>query len=249
MEKLAKQKGLFIGLSCLSVGCLVSSWGYPLQQLEIYSQQEIGKFGYSYDKRFIITESDQNYPYGFNRDRAVKIAQVYQSYAPQKIMLLILAGICAGYARFIGENTVTNSEIDDEVKLIKDTGRKQLLLEKIKHELALRSKAQKLLFIEEMKAMLEEFGTPEQELLEADEINALYDEVNDSSEESATQSQEQLLEEIRKVFPENLDATCWKAVSKAITDGRGREEILTEVLESNNDIGGKYLDFLKSKYL
>lgn len=249
MDKLAKNKGLFIGLSCLSIGCLISAFGYPLQKLEVYSQLEIGAFNQEYEKRFIITESDSNYPYGFDRSRAVKIAQVYNSYTPQKIMLLIISGVCSGYALLIGDKTVINSEIDSEVQTIQATGKKQLLLEKVKHQMALASKAQRITFMDEMKALLEEFGSPEDEIIEADELNALYDEVNGEDSENSSNYSDANVEAIRAVFPENLDSTTWKAVSRAIANGSSREEVLIEVLQSNNDIGRGYLDLLKQKYL
>lgn len=249
MDKLAKNKPLFIGLSCLSIGCLVSAFGYPLQKLEVYAQEEIGTFNQVYEKRFIITENDTNYPYGFDTNRAVKIAQVYNSYAPQKIMLIILSGVCAGYALLIGDKTVINSEIDSELSAIQATGKKQLLLEKVKHQMALASKAQRVSFMDEMKALLEEFGTPEDEIIEADELNALYDEVNGNESKNSTESSIINLEEVRAVFPENIDRATWNAVSKAIANGSSREEILVEVLQSNNEVGKAYLDLLKQKYL
>lgn len=249
MEKLAKNKGLFIGLSCLSVGCLVGAFGFPLQKLEVYSQHELGAFNQTYDKRFVITESDSNYPYGFDSDRAVKIAQVYNNYLFQKLMLLTMAVTCAGYALMIGEKTVLHSEIDSEVQQIQSTGKKQLLLEKVKHNLALASKAQRISFMDEMRALLEEFGSPEEDLIEADELNALYEEVSDKSNDSNEVIAGIDIEIIRATFPENLDATTWKAVSRAISNGSSREEILIEVLQANNDIGKAYLDFLKQKYL
>jgi hypothetical protein len=249
MEKLAKNKPLFIGLTCLSVGCLIGAFGYPLQKLEVYSQEEIGSFNQTYDKRFIITDSDSNYPYGFSTDRAVKIAQVYNAYAPQKMMLLVLSGTCAGYALLIGDKTVIGAEIESEVQAIQATGKKQLLLEKVKHQMALASKAQRISFVDEMKVLLEEFGTPEDEIIEADELNALYDEVSDTEPSNSNELPGVNLEEIRAVFPESIDRATWNAVSKAIANGSTREEILIEVIQSNNDIGKSYLDLLKQKYL
>lgn len=249
MEKLAKNKGLFIGLSCLSVGCLVGSFGYPLQRLEVYTQPELGAFNQEYEKRFILTESDSNYPYGFDATRAEKIAQVYSSYTSQKVMLLVLAGISAGYALMIGDSTVLNSEIDSEVQAIQSTGRKQLLLEKVKHNLALASKAQRISFMDEMRALLEEFGSPEDEIIEADELNALYEDVCDKGEDGTQKAIAFDMEAIRSVFPENVDRTYWQAISKALGNGASREDILVEVLQRNDDIGKAYLDYLKSKNL
>ena len=244
MEKLARNKPLFIGLSCLSVGCLVSAFGYPLQRLEVYSQPEQGRFGYSYEKRFVITENDLNYPWGFNQHKAVKIAQVYESATAQKFFLLILSGLCAGYALLIGRETVINSEIDSEVASINATGKKQLLLERVKHRLAMASKSQRLLFLDEMKSLIDEFGSPEEEMLEADELNALYEEVESSPETSNDDVA------FRNQFPESMDGTYWKAVQRA--EGLTQEEIIRDVLgcsESQRDVGNAYFEFLKGRFL
>ena len=172
MERLAKDKGLFVALSCLSVGCLIGSFGYPLQKLEVWRQTEVGQFGLPYEQTFVITENDLNTPYGFNKNSAQLIAQIYEDYKLQKILLLLLAGILASSALSLGTDTVTNAEIDDEAATIKAQGRKELILEGIKHRLAMASKSQRLLFMDEMKALIAEFGTPEGEILEADEVNA-----------------------------------------------------------------------------
>lgn len=245
MNKLAKNKPLFIGLSCLSVGCLVSAFGYPLQNLEVYTQSEQGRFGYSYEKRFVITESDLNYPLGFNKARAKKIAQLYESATIQKFFLLVLSGMCASYALLVGEETVSNSEIDSEVAAIKATGRKQLLLERVKHDLALASKSQRLLFLDEMKSLLEEFGSAEEEILEADEINALYEQA-----ELPAPAEEAKEGDFRSLFPEAMDATYWKAIQKGKDNGLSETEIATDVLgcsRSQIELGFKYADYLASK--
>ncbi len=180
MDRLAKGKGLFIGLSCVSIGCLVGSFGYPLQKLEVYRQTELGQFNIPYEQTFVITENDLNYPYGFSKESAQLVAQIYQDYKLQKLMLLVLAGLCASYSLSMGADTVTNAEIDTEVDSIKAQGKKELILEKVKHRLALASKSQRLLFVDEMKALIDEFGTPEGEILEADEANATDKFVNAS---------------------------------------------------------------------
>lgn len=180
MERLAKGKKLFIGLSCLSIGCLVGSFGYPLQKLEVYKQLESGQFNIEYERTFVLTENDLNYPYGFSKDSAQLVAQIYKDYKLQKIVLLVLAAVCAAYALNMGSETVVNAEIDGEVDTIKAQGKKELILEKVKHRLAMASKSQRLLFIDEMKALMDEFGTPEGETLEADELNATDKFVNAS---------------------------------------------------------------------
>lgn len=246
MEKLARNKQLFIGLSCISIGSLVGAFGYPLQKLEIYRQTELGAFGQPYEKTYIVTESDQNYPYGFRKDLAIKVAQIYNDYAFQKIALLGLAITASVAALNIGAETVTNAEIDDEVETIKARGKKELILEGIKHKLAMASKSQRLLFLDEMKALMEEFGSAEEEIQEADELNALYEEANNQTDQSEETPN------FRAQFPESMDSTSWKAVSKAIAAGADESEIVRDVLdcnESNRQIGLTYLEFLKSKFM
>lgn len=172
MERLAKNKSIFIGLSCLSISCLVGSFAYPLQKLEVWRQPTLGAFQTEYERRFIITESDLNYPYGFQKGKAELIAQIYQDYKLQKLFLLICAFSSALSALSIGNEICLADEIDSEVTAIKAKGRKQLLLEGVKHRLAMASKSQRLLFMDEMKALMEEFGSAEGEILEVDELNA-----------------------------------------------------------------------------
>ncbi len=244
MENLAKNKQLFIGLSCISIGSLVGAFGYPLQKLEIYHQAELGAFGQPYEKTYIVTESDQNYPYGFRKDLAIKVAQIYNDYAFQKIALLGLAITASVAALNIGAETVTNTEIDDEVETIKARGKKELILEGIKHRLAMASKSQRLLFLDEMKALMEEFGSVEEETQEADELNALYEEASNQIDKPENLN-------FRVHFPESMDATSWKAVSKAIAAGADEAEIVRDVFDCNdltNEAGKVYLEFLKSKF-
>lgn len=241
MENLLKDKPLFIGLSCLSVGCLVSSFAYPLQKLEVYRQSEMGQFNIGYEKIFLITESDRNYPYGFNQNKAERIAQIYQDYKLQKILLLLMAGACGGCALQIGSGICEVAELDGEIQQIKARGKKELILEGIKHRLALASKSQRLLFLDEMKALMDEFGSSEQETQEADEINALYE--NLEEEQSPAQGLN-----FREQFPESMDATARKAIAKAEQSGAiADEEIIRDVLGCNNfQIGREYLQYLRA---
>jgi len=244
MEKLVRNKQLFIGLSCVSIGSLIGAFGYPLQKLEIYRQAELGAFGQAYEKTYIITESDQNYPYGFRKDLATKVAQIYNDYAFQKVALLGLAITASIAALNIGAETVTNAEIDDEVETIKARGKKELILEGIKHKLAMASKSQRLLFLDEMKALMEEFGSVEEETQEADELNALYEEASNQIDKPENPG-------FRAHFPESMDATSWKAVSKAMTAGADENEIVRDILDCRADqqsIGEEYVKFLKQKY-
>jgi hypothetical protein len=242
MDKLARNKPIFIGLSCTAITCLVASFGYPLQKIEIYKQAEVGNFGSQYLDTFLISESDQDYPYGFNPKKAKKYAQIHRDAKWQKITLLILAGTSAITALGMSEICL-HSEIDDEVSEVKAKGRKQLILEAVKHRLAMASKSQRLLFLDEMRVLMAEFGSAEEEIQEADEINALYSQTVETEEKV-----EGSAEEFRGTFPEQMDATVWKAVSKAEGTGASEEEIIQEVLSCDKRVGIKYLEFLRGKY-
>jgi hypothetical protein len=59
-------------------------------------------------------------------------------------------------------------------------------------------------------------------------------------------------EDIRKQFPESMDATSWKACAKAIAQGCSKDEIIKDVLgcsSSNADMGKAYFEMLKEKFL
>lgn len=59
-------------------------------------------------------------------------------------------------------------------------------------------------------------------------------------------------EDIRKEFPEELDATSWKAILKGLQNGSDKQEIIKDVLgcnESSKLIGIAYFEYLKDKYL
>ena len=57
-------------------------------------------------------------------------------------------------------------------------------------------------------------------------------------------------EDIRKHFPEQMDATSWKAVLKALANGATKEEAAKDVLTcSDLKIGIAYIEFLKERYL
>jgi hypothetical protein len=59
-------------------------------------------------------------------------------------------------------------------------------------------------------------------------------------------------EEMRQLFPEAMDVTCWKAILKAVGNGASREEVTKDVLgcgAHNAKLGGVYLDYLKQKFM
>ena len=59
-------------------------------------------------------------------------------------------------------------------------------------------------------------------------------------------------EDIRKQFPEQMDATSWKAILKALQGGASKDEIVRDVLtctDSSKEIGKAYFEYLKGKFL
>lgn len=69
--------------------------------------------------------------------------------------------------------------------------------------------------------------------------------------DNASESEESP-EQFRERFPENLDATSWKAILKALANGANKKEIVTDVLGcsvAEEKLGRQYLDYLKGKYM
>ena len=59
-------------------------------------------------------------------------------------------------------------------------------------------------------------------------------------------------EDIRKRFPEELDAPSWKAILKALQNGASKTEIVKDVLgcsQSNESVGKAYLELLKRRFM
>lgn len=250
MDKLARNKPLFIGLSCTAVACLIGSFGYPLQQVEVYKQVETGNFNNQYIRTFIVSESDQDYPYGFNPEKAKKYAQIYQDAKWQKIALLLLAAGSAIAAINVGQETCLYSEIDEEVLAVKSQGKKELILESVKHKLAMASKSQRLLFLDEMKVLMAEFGSAEEEIQEVDEIAALYQEPSESMvEESVPEvSTEAPTVDFRSHFPEHLDTSVWGLIQPLLVQGVADEDIAKGSLSCPLEVGLAYLAHLRQKY-
>ncbi len=250
MDKLAKNKPLFIGLSCTAVACLIGSFGYPLQQVEVYKQVETGNFNNQYIRTFIVSESDQDYPYGFNPNKAKKYAQIYQDAKWQKIILLLLAGSSAIAAIGMGNDICLHSEIDEEVLAVKSQGKKELILESVKHRLAMASKSQRLLFLDEMKELMAEFGSAEEEIQEVDEIAALYQEPDASVPEESTP--EVLTEAptvgFRSHFPEHMDTSVWQLIQPLLVQGVADEDVAKGSLSCPLDVGIAYIAHLRQKH-
>lgn len=251
-EKLAKNKPLFIFLSCSSVACLIGSFGYPLQQVEIYKQLESGSFGNQYIRTFIISESDQDYPYGFDSHKAKKYAQIYQDAKWQKIILLLLAGSSAIAAMGMGSDICLHSEIDDEVLAVKSQGKKELILESVKHRLAMASKSQRLLFLDEMKELMAEFGSAEGEIQEADEINALYEAPGEAIADEGGIAPDPTPEaptiDFRGHFPEHMDTSVWGLIQPLLLQGMADEDVAKGSLTCPVDVGIAYIAHLRQKY-
>lgn len=172
MEKQARNKPIFITLTGLSLACLISAFAYPLQKLEVWKQSEKLPFQVDYNRFFILTESDRDIPFGLDKNRARLVGRLYRDYKGEKLLALLTALATAGIALNMGKTIVINDEIDNEIGNLQSTGKKQIIIEGVKHRLAMASKSQRLLFLDEMKALMEEFGSIEGETLEADELNA-----------------------------------------------------------------------------
>lgn len=166
--KKANKFHIFILLSTASVGSLFLSFaGYPMAY-EVYKQSEKNQFNIKYDKVFIISEKQLQLPYGYDSGKAAKISAIYNHQLWQKIILLITA-IISSFCAIALEDAADDIEVDQEVGKIKTASKKQLAIEKIKHQYAMMSLAQRELFKEEIKALLELTGGDE--TLEASELN------------------------------------------------------------------------------
>jgi hypothetical protein len=94
-------------------------------------------------------------------------------------------------------------------------------------------------------------------------IQPVHPELTDEAKEQAAKSaienafveekkEAQITEEdIRKNFPESMDATSWKAILKGLQNGASKDEIVKDVLGCGNTemgIGKAYYELLKTKF-
>ncbi len=181
MRKLAKNKEAFIGLTAVSSLSLMGAFGYPLQQLSVYKQPTEGAFGRVYDRVFVVTANDQNYPYGFEEDKAVKVSQILNDYALQKWLSIVICIASTSTAIAMSKTLLPALDIDEQVESIQGEAKKEFITREIKHTWALADKAQRMQYAQEMREMLNQFDVViEQEIMDADEaiqdkfVNASY---------------------------------------------------------------------------
>jgi hypothetical protein len=105
-----------------------------------------------------------------------------------------------------------------------------------------------------MKSQLERQlaqASPHPEISEEEKQDAAKQAI-ESAFEGGIPDSSNLTEEMRKQFPEAMDATSWKAILKALSNGASRDEIIKDVLgcgAHNAKLGSAYLDFLKQKFM
>lgn len=159
---------IFILLSTASVGSLFLSFAGLPMSYEVSKQEEINQFNINYDQIFIISEKQLQLPYGYDSNKAVKLVGIYNHQLWQKIILLITAIISSCCAIALND-AADEIEMRGEVNQIETSSKKQLKLEKIKHQYAMMSLAQRELFKEEIRELLQLTGGDE--TLEASEAN------------------------------------------------------------------------------
>lgn len=94
--------------------------------------------------------------------------------------------------------------------------------------------------------------SPHPEISEEEKHDAARNAIDSAFEDGLQSDDSDFTEEMRKQFPEAMDAPSWKAVLKALGNGASREEVIKEVLgcgTHNAKLGSLYLDFLKQKFM
>ncbi|NER26822.1 MAG: hypothetical protein F6J89_04125 [Symploca sp. SIO1C4] len=159
----------FYSLTLTGISTLIGAFANPLQKLEVWSQPEYGAFGKAYNKKFLLRQSDRDYPLGFDRQRAVKVAQVYLDSKESKIALCLTSLFSSGAALLIGGRFVSKCDLNKEVGRINQLSQEQLQLRQAKHNAALAAKSQELLHQYEVEEFISEFGNPAGEDAEVEE--------------------------------------------------------------------------------
>lgn len=105
---------------------------------------------------------------------------------------------------------------------------------------------------ESLKKLISHYHPIHPELSEEDREQAARSAIDSAFtvEQSKSEQSTQIIEEaIREKYPENLDATTWKAICKALGNGATKEEILKDVLQDSSELARGYYELLKAKFL
>lgn len=172
-----RKKGLFICSGLLGISLFVASFANPLLKLDVYRSVTNSVFGGTEKHFYVISEADTQKPFGMDKG-AIKVASVRCDYKVEKLMLLA-SGLCLTViSLLVGEEVITKDELINEVKTLQNEGQKKILLDRIKHTIAISSQAQQL----EQRSILKElinsfdFETTDEadESLENKFVNASY---------------------------------------------------------------------------
>ena len=163
-------KKVFIGLSSLSLCCLTASFARPLQGVEVWRTAHVDAFKRVSSEIHVFTDTDIP-PYGFDRHRATKVAQIYETAKGQKILLLALAVLSAGIDMIMSDEILKRNDIDQEIKTIDQSANKKILLSKVKHKWEMLSEAQKQQFREEFTVLKDMEITREEVSAERTKVN------------------------------------------------------------------------------
>ncbi|HEY9743951.1 MAG TPA: hypothetical protein V6C90_25975 [Coleofasciculaceae cyanobacterium] len=108
---------------------------------------------------------------------------------------------------------------------------------------------------QQLEKQLQQLNPPHPEMTEEDREKAAKAAIDGAfvgGESKSDRSSQISEEDIRKQFPEQMDATSWKAILKALQHGASKDEIVKDVLgcsDSSKDTGKAYFEYLKSKFL
>lgn len=150
-----KKKPLYISVSVLSVMCLIGGLGNPLQKMDVYKQRSLDFLGKPSWETYIITDTDlPDSQWGFDRKKAIKVAQVKYDYKIQKVILVSLAMVLSIYSLVMSDEILRKEQTLEEVKEIKQEGQKELLIDRWKFRLAMASEEQKQRLRGELKALM-----------------------------------------------------------------------------------------------
>lgn len=160
----------FYAFTLTGITSLIGAFANPLQKVEVWQQWEQGTFGLPYPKKFLLRESDRDYPLGFDSLKATKIAQIYQDSKESKIALAVTSFSSSCVALLLGSRVVSKSDLDTEIAQINENSKAQLQLRQTKHNAALAAKSQELLHKYEVEEFLVEFGSPGESDAEVEEM-------------------------------------------------------------------------------
>jgi hypothetical protein len=212
-KELRRRQRYLISSTAIGLISLIASFGEPLQMLTVYKQKELGVLKQERWDTYVITENARNLPYGFVKERAVKVAQIREDYKFQKFIFLAIAFIATMYSLSISDEIIKDSDLDESVQELSTNARREILTKELMLLFGAKMKAASLEAYNQLQGLYNSYGSDvpeyESQMLDQEMIDNKPYEVGHMVREGHT-----LEHAIEKVYKLSQDSDEFKKIHR-----------------------------------